>query len=97
MRAHPSAAVLALVAIMLSSAAAQADCTCRAFGRDVPLGRSVCLTTPGGPRLAVCVMVLNNTSWRISDTLCRPGDRLIVSEAAAAEPNVTHANMLRGR
>ena len=49
---------------------AAADCTCRALGRDFELGRVVCLSTPNGPRLATCGMVLNNTSWRISDTPC---------------------------
>ena len=49
---------------------AAADCTCRALGRDFELGRSACLSTPNGPRYATCGMVLNNTSWRISDTPC---------------------------
>jgi hypothetical protein len=49
---------------------ASADCTCRAAGRDFDLGRSVCMSTPMGFRLATCDMVLNNTSWRISSTPC---------------------------
>lgn len=49
---------------------AAADCTCRAGGRDYPLGTSVCLPTPVGLRLAVCDMVLNNTSWRVSAAPC---------------------------
>ena len=49
---------------------AVADCTCRALGRDFELGRSICLATPGGSRLATCGLVLNNTSWSISSTPC---------------------------
>ena len=62
-------AVLAALATALSSPAA-ADCTCRALGRDFELGRTVCLSTSQGPRLAICGMVLNNTSWRFSDVPC---------------------------
>jgi hypothetical protein len=51
---------------------AAADCTCRAHGRDFELGRSACLSTPNGPRYATCGMVLNNTSWQVSDTPCMP-------------------------
>jgi hypothetical protein len=63
------------LAMVLAAAAfvplpAAADCTCRALGRDFELGRSACLATPNGPRYATCGMVLNNTSWRISDTPC---------------------------
>jgi hypothetical protein len=61
--------VVAAVAILVPQLAA-ADCTCRALGRDFELGRSACLATPNGPRYATCGMVLNNTSWRISDTPC---------------------------
>jgi hypothetical protein len=49
---------------------AKADCTCRALGRNVPLGEWVCLSTAAGPRLAVCNLVLNNTSWRVSNLPC---------------------------
>ena len=52
------------------AAAAGPGCTCRARNRNFELGQTACLQTPGGPRLAVCVMVLNNTSWQISDTPC---------------------------
>jgi hypothetical protein len=63
------ATVLAAAASFMPLPAA-ADCTCRALGRDFELGRSACLATPNGPRYATCGMVLNNTSWRISDTPC---------------------------
>jgi hypothetical protein len=63
------AATLAAAAAFMPPPAA-ADCTCRALGRDFELGRSICLSTPHGPRLATCGMVLNNTSWDISSTPC---------------------------
>jgi hypothetical protein len=67
--------VLATVCVM----PAAADCTCRAFGQDVELGGSACLTTPSGPRFAVCGMVLNNTSWQFSNMPCVPGQPAQVS------------------
>ena len=69
----------ALAAACLMPLAAVADCTCRAFGEDVELGGSACLTTPNGPRYAVCGMVLNNTSWQFSETPCVPGQPAQVS------------------
>jgi hypothetical protein len=59
-----------LVATLALASEVVADCTCRALGRDFDLGRSVCMPTPTGFRLATCDMVLNNTSWRISSTPC---------------------------
>jgi hypothetical protein len=53
-----------------STTTAEPRCTCRAFGRSFELDQSVCLPTSKGPRIAVCVMVLNMTSWQISDTPC---------------------------
>ena len=69
--------ILALVVDALTSAArADPDCTCRSQGRDYKLGVSVCLQSPKGPRIAICGMVLNNTSWQFSDQPC------VVSEVA---------------
>lgn len=45
-------------------------CTCRADGRDFQMGEVVCLRTNQGPRLARCVMVLNNTSWETIQQSC---------------------------
>ena len=73
-----SLAVIALIAV--SDASLAADCTCRSQGRDYELGKSVCLQTPKGARIATCGMVLNNTSWQFSDTAC------VVSEAPADAP-----------
>ena len=73
-------AALALLALIaLTGASPAADCTCRSQGRDYELGRSVCLQTPKGARIATCGMVLNNTSWQFSDTPC------VVSEAPAGD------------
>ena len=55
---------------LISAAAADPDCTCRARGRDFVLGQSVCLATPSGARIATCAMVLNNTSWQFTETPC---------------------------
>jgi hypothetical protein len=45
-------------------------CTCRAHGRNVEIGNTVCLATAKGFRLATCHVVLNNTSWTISNVPC---------------------------
>ena len=58
-----------LVALATATEAA-ADCTCRALGRSFELGQSLCLTTPNGPRVAVCDLMVNVTSWRFSQTPC---------------------------
>ena len=39
------------------------NCTCRANGRSYGLGERVCLSTPGGSRMAECRMSQNVTSW----------------------------------
>ena len=59
-----------LVACTAFAGNASADCTCRAGGENYELGQTVCLSTPQGFRLAVCAMVLNNTSWKISSDAC---------------------------
>ena len=77
-----SAAALA-AAVCLMSAPAAADCTCRAPGGDFEIGRVVCLATHKGPRLATCGMVLNNTSWHISETACDPANDVARANEAA--------------
>ncbi|PWB65881.1 MAG: hypothetical protein C3F17_02855 [Bradyrhizobiaceae bacterium] len=59
-----------LMLLVAGATEAAADCTCRALGRSYELGQSTCLATPGGPRLAVCDMQANVTSWRFSQTSC---------------------------
>ena len=46
------------------------DCTCRVDGRSVEIGTTACLRTPHGRRIAECGMVLNNTSWVVTDRPC---------------------------
>jgi hypothetical protein len=71
-------ALLAIVTLIATSdAALAADCTCRSQGRDYELGKTVCLQSPKGARIATCGMVLNNTSWQFSETPC------VISEAPA--------------
>jgi hypothetical protein len=70
-RIRPAAALAAVATVLPLPAAA--DCTCRALGTDFELGRSVCLSTSQGARLALCGMVLNNTSWHFSDVPCVVG------------------------
>ena len=72
-------ALIAATDAVLSLAAA--DCTCRSQGRNYELGKSACLPTPKGARIATCGMVLNNTSWQFSDTPC------VVSEMPTDEPS----------
>lgn len=79
---------LLLAALIAADAAslAAADCTCRSQGRDYELGKSVCLPTPKGARIATCGMVLNNTSWQFSETPC------VVSDAPPAQEKHDHAS-----
>jgi hypothetical protein len=65
-----SLAAFAVLGAFDSAAAVERQCTCRALGRSFELGQTICLSTPKGPRMAVCVMVLNMTSWQISETPC---------------------------
>src|SRR5262245_39144765 len=76
------AASLAAAASLMSAPAA-ADCTCRALGGDFEIGRVVCLATHKGQRLATCGMVLNNTSWHISDTACDAAENVARANEAA--------------
>ena len=80
-------ALIAAADAALSLAAA--DCTCRSQGRDYDLGKSVCLQTPKGARIATCGMVLNNTSWQFSDTPCVVSE--MPADAAPAQASHDHA------
>jgi hypothetical protein len=77
-------ACLTLLVLIAASEPSFADCTCRSQGRDYELGKSVCLQTPKGARIATCGMVLNNTSWQFSDTPC------VVSEMPADPAPAKH-------
>jgi hypothetical protein len=65
---------------LISAAAADPNCICRARGKEFELGQSTCLPSPKGPRIATCGMVLNNTSWQFTDTPC------VISQAPAERP-----------
>lgn len=45
-------------------------CSCRSQGRDFRLGERVCLRTHLGMVIAVCDLVLNNSSWILTDEPC---------------------------
>ena len=62
--------VVSFLTLDAARSTAAADCICLAQGREFALGQSVCLVSPKGPRIAVCGMVLNNTSWQFSETPC---------------------------
>lgn len=82
----------ALATVVPSAAAI--ECTCRAPGKRVELGGTICLRTPDGPRLARCVMDLNITSWKVLDAPCptaalpdpAPMSRIAVLLPSAAAP-----------
>ncbi|MBY0611836.1 MAG: hypothetical protein K2P80_06595 [Beijerinckiaceae bacterium] len=46
------------------------ECTCRANGHNFKLGENICLSTPNGPRMAMCELTQNVTNWRFSDRGC---------------------------
>jgi hypothetical protein len=86
----------ALLAAALGATEAAADCTCRAGGRDYDLGRSICLTTPAGFRLATCEMVLNNTSWKISATPCVDASAAPAADEAQPSGHAGHHHAHHG-
>lgn len=83
-------ACLAVTLLLAASDASLADCTCRSQGRDYELGKSVCLQTPKGARIAICGMVLNNTSWQFSETPCVVSDIPADTPAPARHDHASH-------
>ena len=75
---------------LISAAAADPNCICRARGKEFELGQSTCLPSPKGPRIATCGMVLNNTSWQFTDTPC------VLSRAPDVLPRGRFALIRRG-
>ena len=61
---------LALAFLTTSAVVSYADCTCRAQGRSLEQGQTICMATAKGFRVATCDMVLNNSSWNVSETPC---------------------------
>jgi hypothetical protein len=89
-------ACLILVVLIAASDASLADCTCRSQGRDYELGKSVCLPTPKGARIATCGMVLNNTSWHFSETPCLVSDVPAETPAQAKHDHASHDHARHG-
>ena len=88
--------IVGLTAADAIASSAAADCTCRSQGRDYELGRSVCLQSPKGARIATCGMVLNNTSWQFSETPCVISLRIPAQRVTAVRGGqVTLASRLR--
>ena len=77
---------LTVALLLLACAAAAADCTCRAAGRDYHHDQRVCLTTPSGPRLAICGMDQNVASWIFSSEPCAISSLASQITLATAEP-----------
>lgn len=50
-------------------------CTCRAQGRLFDMGEEACLATPDGPRLAICAMDQNVSSWKPTARTCPSASR----------------------
>lgn len=46
------------------------ECTCRSRGANLALGSQICIPTPGGMKMAECVMEQNVTSWRATAAPC---------------------------
>jgi hypothetical protein len=67
---------IALTFLTIGTSPGFADCTCRAQGRSLEQGQTVCMATPKGFRVATCGMVLNNSSWSVSETSCAVSARL---------------------
>ncbi|MCB1499485.1 MAG: hypothetical protein KDK07_06795 [Bauldia sp.] len=68
---HRTLAALIFTSALVPASMAAADCTCRARdGVSLRLGETVCLNTANGPRLARCEMVLNNSSWKVTEEDC---------------------------
>jgi hypothetical protein len=63
-------AAFALAASVATPALGDPNCTCRYKGQSYALDSCVCLSTPDGPRMACCGMVLNNTSWNFTKKHC---------------------------
>jgi hypothetical protein len=91
---RPSVPALLIMAAGIAGdvTAAAADCTCRSRGRDFELGQSTCLQTPNGARIATCGMVLNNTSWKFTDTPCVVSNAPPQDEPARASAHDHHGH-----
>jgi len=89
------AAGFAATILAFASSPASADCTCRAPGIVAHHGQTICLSTPTGPRLARCEMVLNNSSWKFLPEACPQASRLLDSKFAAMSTTPTPQSVVR--
>ena len=62
--------IIANLMIVPLAHAQNISCTCRYKGEDYGVGESICLKSSEGLKMATCEMVLNNTSWQISNAPC---------------------------
>ncbi len=74
------------IGLLVGSAPAAAECTCRARDVVASEGEVVCLNTPLGQRLARCDKVLNNTSWTFLQDGCPA-----ISRTLTPSPTLTPA------
>lgn len=74
-------ALLPATGMAQDSPSRHADCTCRRPGGISHVGETACIATPSGPRIALCSMNQNVTSWEIGEEGCQisslnPSERL---------------------
>lgn len=60
------------------------NCMCRANGERYHVGERVCLSTPGGRRIAECRMSQNVTNWAVQSEGCDVSAGLPQPPAAAS-------------
>jgi hypothetical protein len=68
--------------LIISPAMAEDVCTCKYKEMNVPEGQTICMQTPNGSRMAKCVKVLNNTSWKFEGATC-PSANLHLNQSHA--------------
>jgi hypothetical protein len=74
MRILVTLSALALLAFA-SAASANATCKCLNRGVEVPEGKTACIKTANGPRLALCEKNLNVTNWKFLGQGCPTAGR----------------------
>ncbi len=63
-------ALAATIALVAMPAIAGENCTCRYKDAEVEEGKTACIRTNKGLRMARCERVLNNTSWKFLELPC---------------------------
>jgi hypothetical protein len=82
---RPRALVIVVASMIMSAGAATAQtvpgphiapanddppCFCWTDGKKIAEGRTACIRTANGRRLAECGRVINMMSWQVSDEIC---------------------------